>query len=398
MIPAPLLARQSQESPSTPTVEPTASPPPATTLPAPTNAIDPWVTVDESGKPKTITPVLTTISGTPTIISGAPYEVTGTVFTQTRDAKLTTSTGSSPPQATHTDGSGAFAICNNKDPDAFAPFCEPKNNVTLNPGITHYITWDPTFFPPNSTVRVVGFYNATTTDEAFSSDLLPSAWGFYQWTLTPSLYLTPPHHHPSGVNITLRIAALPPGGGARTWVPGPTVLVAPKRAPPPVKSAPPTGPALYIGLPCILGFIVLVVGGTCWWNRRERRIGVGNVMGRGRGGYGVGKSRRERLMGRNKKKDSAGIRLDEPPRGRTVYRDEPPVAVPVRDDDGWGDDSWRREPIVGGGIPRRDSDALGSLAGSPTKETFGGGNVFREELERQQESREFRAKQEKRTY
>lgn len=40
-------------------------------------------------------------------------------------------------------------------------------------------------------------------------------------------------------------------------------------------------------MPCVLGLVVLVVGGTCWWNRRERRIGVGNVMGRRRGGYGV---------------------------------------------------------------------------------------------------------------
>lgn len=55
-------------------------------------------------------------------------------------------------------------------------------------------------------------------------------------------------------------------------------------------------------------------------------------------------------------------------------------------------------------MARRDSDAaLGSLAGSPTKEGFprgggGGGNVFREELGRQQESRDFRAELERRRY
>lgn len=54
-------------------------------------------------------------------------------------------------------------------------------------------------------------------------------------------------------------------------------------------------------------------------------------------------------------------------------------------------------------MARKDSDALGSLAGPPTKEGFprgggGGGNVFREELGRQQESRDFRAELEKRRY
>jgi len=141
------------------------------------NPTDLWVTVDESGRPKTVTPILTTISGTPTIISGAPYQVTGTVFTQTRaDVKITTSTGAEQPKATGSDGSGSFALCRNRDGD-HAPFCEPKNNATIYPGATHYVTWDPSFFnTTNTTVRVVGFYNET--EEAFSSDLIAAGWGF----------------------------------------------------------------------------------------------------------------------------------------------------------------------------------------------------------------------------
>ncbi|KAK0753834.1 hypothetical protein B0T18DRAFT_424318 [Schizothecium vesticola] len=400
-IPAPLFARQSQESLSSTSssTQLTASTP----SPSPTGALAPWVSVDESGTPKTITPFLTTISGTPTTISPAPFAVTATVSTQTRpDAKLTTTTGPGPaaPQATNPNGSGAFAICTNTDPSALAPFCSPENNATLHPGVTHYVTWNPTFFPVNTTVRVVGFYANSTSDpsspdEAFSSNLLPAAWGFYQWPIAASLYTTPPHLHPSGVNITLRIAALPPTGGPRAWLPGPTVLVAPKPTPPPQKTGPPTGPALYIGLPCVLAFVVLMVGGTCWWNRRERMIGVGNVMGRGRRGYGVGKSRRERVR-------KAGIKLEETTRGAAGYRDQPTAAAAPAGGDGWDDESWRREPIVVG-VARRDSDALGSLAGSPTKEDFprgggGGNNVFRDELGRQQESRDFRAELERRKY
>ena len=103
-------------------------------------AIDPWVTVDESGRPKSVTPVLTTVSSTPTVVSGAPYDVTGTVFTKTAYAVVTMSTGAAQPVATGADGSGAFAVCRNTD-GAFAPFCEPRNNATLYPGSTHYGTF-----------------------------------------------------------------------------------------------------------------------------------------------------------------------------------------------------------------------------------------------------------------
>ncbi|KAK1757357.1 hypothetical protein QBC47DRAFT_375772 [Echria macrotheca] len=363
------------------------------------NPTDAWVSVDPSGVPKTITPVLTTISGTPTIISGAPYEVTGTVFTQTRaDAKITTSTGAAQPQATGSDGSGSFAACQNRDGDS-APFCEPKNNASIYPGATHYVTWDPAFFnTTNTTVRLVGFYNET--DEAFSSDLMAAGWGFYQWQVKPDLYTS---RHKSAVNITFRIAALPVGSSAK-WFAGPTVLVGPSPTPLQPPTQLPSGAALYIALPTVLGFVAVMVVGTCWWNRHHRRIGLGNVMGRGRGGYGVGKSRRQRLFGKgNGKKE--GIRLmerevgggdeqEEERRGRTTYRDEPsPAAVGGNGDAG----GWTREipGRVDDGLGRRDSDALGSLAGTPTQDRrfeFGrggdkGGNAFRDELDRQAKER-----------
>lgn len=123
--PRPLLARQSQDSLSSTSTQPTASTP----SPTPTGALAPWVSVNESGKPKTITPVLTTISGTPTTLSPAPFAVTASVSTQT-------STGSSAPKATSPNG--AFAICTNTSPSSLAPFCSPENNATLHPGVTHY--------------------------------------------------------------------------------------------------------------------------------------------------------------------------------------------------------------------------------------------------------------------
>lgn len=120
------------------------------------NPTDPWVTVDASGVPVTVTPVLTTISGTPTIISGAPAELTATVLTLTSlgDVRTTTllptssptangdgrgdarggnsggnagdgsGSGVALPTAGSSSGTGSFPVCKNKDGPG-APFCLP---------------------------------------------------------------------------------------------------------------------------------------------------------------------------------------------------------------------------------------------------------------------------------
>ncbi len=90
---------------------------------------------------------------------------------------------------------------------------------------------------------------------------------------------------PNGVNITLNIAALAPGSASMASFRGPTINVA---NPPIFHQEPakaPAGPALYIGLPTVLGFVTLVLIGTWLWNRSERRIGLGNIMSRSRHGY-----------------------------------------------------------------------------------------------------------------
>lgn len=88
---------------------------------APTDA---WVSVGSDGTAKTITPQLTTISGTPTVISAKPT-TSGTATTTEQ------------PEATATNGAGSFPVCNNVDGN-WAPFCAPSNGSTLNPGTTYY--------------------------------------------------------------------------------------------------------------------------------------------------------------------------------------------------------------------------------------------------------------------
>lgn len=122
-----------------------------------TDSPQPWVSVGDDGKPTTVTPVVTTISGVATVISGAPNDLTATVFTQTNYGQVTTSTGTAPaPTATATDGAGSFAVCNNKD-GANAPWCTPTDGANLYPGTTYYCMFAtpclwaiiPSFYSPS---------------------------------------------------------------------------------------------------------------------------------------------------------------------------------------------------------------------------------------------------------
>lgn len=140
---------------------------------------------------------------------------------------------------------------------------------------------------------------------------------------------------------------------------GKPTLPAPKPTPKP------SNKDLVIALPVTLGTVALLILGVCLWNRKTRRIHLPKALHRGgRQGY-TGRSTRRIFH-----KDN-GIQLVER---------EPPV--PDYSDD-----------FLPPHAPRRDSDSLGSLAGSPVEPTFqsqnatGGRNAFRDEVERQNQQR-----------
>lgn len=119
-----------------PAPEPTPAPAALELRAEPTDA---WVSVDKTGLPVTVTPVVTVFDGVPTTISAIPIELTATVLTRTAYGELTTSSGTAAaqPTATNKKGKGAFLACSNVDGD-FAPFCEPAKNSTLYTGTTYY--------------------------------------------------------------------------------------------------------------------------------------------------------------------------------------------------------------------------------------------------------------------
>lgn len=318
------------------------------------SGVEPWITVNADGVASTVTPVATTINGVATTIDAPP-------------SATTTGAGAQQTQA----GGSSFDVCNNKD-GANAPFCVPTNGTHLEPGSTYYITWDTSAFPGNASVFIVGNYlNASVGGEqAFQSDTVSGSRGWYALTVLEAWKQGSKENY---IDLFLATAA----GGKRLLGPRIAIGTAPEVVEDKPKAAP-TGPAVYIALPAVFGFIILCVCGGFFWNRHVRKIGLGNVMGRRRG-YGIGKSRGERLgMGRK-----GAIKLQE--------REGEASALDAQTS--FRDDTFDLEQDR---VRRRDSD-LGSLVGTPTRPEFGNGvggggggggsNVFRSEMERQERER-----------
>ncbi|KAJ2892994.1 hypothetical protein MKZ38_009143 [Zalerion maritima] len=385
---------------------------PALLLSFPSARADPaetdlWVTVAD-GTPSTVTPVVTTISGTETVLDAAPSNLKETVYTRINNGDATTVTETAPiATATETDGDGAFVLCSNTDGEkAPRPFCPVAGGQALVVGGTYYIMWDPTFYssdttPSNSTnttkVEITGnFVNSTTglvSTQAFSSGERDAAWGFWAFSADSS-YLDGSNN----VTISLVIAAVVPGSDTPLINDGPDIVV---KKPETYTPKEPTmnKRALLIGLPVSLGLVFFITCGVCWYNRKARKIGIKNIMGRGKKGYGISKSRLQRLGmksgGRAKRDKGQDIPLMDR-NGERADADaefygninDPYSAYPIHPED--GPQPRSRTPGKGG---RRPSDDLGSLAGgSPAgkKEQFkfnlgqgAGRNAFREELTRQ---------------
>ncbi|KAK7961778.1 uncharacterized protein PG986_002603 [Apiospora aurea] len=359
--------------------------------------LQPWVTVGDDGKPSTVTPVSTTVDGHPTLVSAPPNDLTATVFTSFSEVHGYTRTNSVPaaPTATSTDGSGSFLKCSKPQDVATkgGPFCQPLawDVNEYRPGNTYYFTWDPTWFKssPNTTIKIQGDYlNQSTGDiatQAFESNGIVASWGYWAWYADRKILLG---QH--ALNLSISLGSLKPGGDVNgaSILRGPTILPSPSPAP--------AGPALYIGLPVIFGFAILCIFGVCVWNARHRRIELGNIMSRGRRhGYGGKSSRRNRMaglgaMGASDDKKAAAERVQLMERelasdGTAVYHD--------LDEDAKQMEGNNLPPLERPNRPRRDSDALGSLAGTPTENrqmnfqnpaaTGGSNNAFRDELKRQ---------------
>ncbi|KAF7911028.1 uncharacterized protein EAF01_002536 [Botrytis porri] len=278
--------------------------------------LNPLVTVDASGHGSTVTPILTTINGKVTTSDAAPAQLTATSASSISEATSTSTSSEAVPTST---GGGAFEICHNLK-GKFAPFCKPDNGSSVYVDETYYVTWDARYFAGSniSVLIQANYVNASGGGvQAFQSAPTIHNLGFIAWTIDKSWLKGMKFN-----NVTLFVT--PTQKTDIISAQGPTLMVTTSPAPEPYRQSPskaPHGASLYIALPTVLAFIVLVIGGTWYCNRKHRTIGMGSVMGRHKG-YGTG-SRRQR-MGLGKKKDRAIMLRSQELTADGQYRDVPP--------------------------------------------------------------------------
>jgi hypothetical protein len=229
------------------------------------------------------------------------------------------------------------------------------------------VTWDPDFFNKtkstgNSTLMItprLDIFNSSSKEwekyKEFTESSVPAAWGYWPFN-AKSEYMK------MSRNISLTLYSNSNNSLEKTKSSTLFLYLQDENFPEKAHEKLPEGQTLIIALPVVFGSLILLIIGGFLWNRKTRRIGLGNISGRARHGY-TGRAKRRIFGARDN-----GIQLDNsvPPPGE--YRDAPQRA-------------------------RADSDGLGSLAGSPVDANFsqqgtgGGRNAFRDEMRRQEEER-----------
>ncbi|TLD33103.1 hypothetical protein PspLS_01332 [Pyricularia sp. CBS 133598] len=284
---------------------------------------------------------------------------------------ISTSTGSPSVYSAMSGGSngqGAFPLCK-AVAEAKTPLCLPKDGSILNPGITYYVTWDPTFLKnaTNTTVTITTTYYNMTTAMLMNETITPSStdehaipfWrGFYAWPV--GWQILQPGRPEMNVTLTLTTTTRHLNTTTVAEHRGPVVLVEKEKSFRQPDTPTPAGPEIYIGLPVILGFVLLMVFGTCVWNRNARRIDLGALVARSRRGRSErGRGRYQRLGGDDNDNDDGNFGASG---GRSGRRQRKESIRLTEYDEG--------EEMESGRFGRRDSvDSLGSLAESPVRHT-----------------------------
>ncbi|KZF19934.1 hypothetical protein L228DRAFT_285329 [Xylona heveae TC161] len=265
-----------------------------------------------------------------------------------------TSTGTeAAPAASATNGI-SVPKCTNKDGDN-APFCQPTQGEELVAGETYFVTWDPSFFTINSTVTIEAKPSGASEDDdkvdTWSSKPSLNIFGHVSLTMTKSII----SDNDSERNLTLYLVALDVNGRSppQTYT-GPTVLlVGAKSGHSGSGSHPSQGTGLAIGLPIAIIIILLVSIGLYFGMRKHRGT---------RKGYGIGKSRRQRMGGH--------IPLDQD-------EGSVPLGADFQQANG-GRRANKEETLL------QAEDAATGYDNAPTS---GPPNVFRDEIERQRTGR-----------
>jgi hypothetical protein len=113
-----------------------------------TPAPSPWISVIDDGTPTTVTPVVSTNSAGQTTTIGA--EPTGTPGSTTNNS----GSGNNKDVIAKCD-STKYELAATGNTQPFIPFCAPHNGTKWWYSGNYYLTWNPSYYLRNSTVKIV---------------------------------------------------------------------------------------------------------------------------------------------------------------------------------------------------------------------------------------------------
>ncbi|KAL8626468.1 hypothetical protein Q9189_007836 [Teloschistes chrysophthalmus] len=298
-----------------------------------------------------------TASASGTASPAEPTALNGTAPTENSKngtaAATSTSTAAATDSAALPEEPNTTATCHiergDRPVEDVMPFCEPKEGQYVHVGETYAVTWDPTLFTPNATNQIeLKHENNTNGTMIWSQSGVVNEAGSVNLLMHED-YLQSPNR----TNLTLFIHSVASGPDAQPLTKsGPVftlitnaTLVSQEKAKGKSSGAKELGEKA--GVPVGLGvFLIACAAGLFWFLRRRRNAKAGYLANRSR-------PTTRRMTG----DDTAG----------GGFRDEPTRGMELQDRGG------------GVGAGRKDSWEAGWETGS----SQGGGNAFRDEVERQ---------------
>ena len=191
---------------------------------------------------------------------------------------------------------GAFPVCTDLN-STFSPFCLPHDGTDVIVDATYYVTWNADFYPPNAIITIeLRYSNSSEGDSAFTSERTDNSYGYVPLYMRKEWLQDKPHN-----TLTFYIIELDSTSDRRASArQGPTVVLLPKpvehyKSPPPL---PFNKLALIIGLPVSVGVVILIVCALSLGMWRSRKTGIEHIRASRTKGYGIGKSKDQRMGGR----------------------------------------------------------------------------------------------------
>ncbi|KAJ0426437.1 hypothetical protein BJY00DRAFT_272157 [Aspergillus carlsbadensis] len=191
--------------------------------------------------------------------------------------------------------SGDFPVCTDLQ-GPFVPFCLPEDGADVLVDTTYYVTWNADFYPLNATITIeLRYSDSLEGSSAFTSEKTDNSYGYIPLHMRRDWLQGKPNN-----TLTLYIIELDSTLDRRASArQGPTITLRPK----PVKHYKPSPPArfnkqaVYIGVPVSIAVVSIVVIALVCSMRRTREAIANIFPNPRRRGYGIGRSRTQRLRG-----------------------------------------------------------------------------------------------------